>query len=570
MQSNLQKTIKALSDFEYFARECVFIRTKSGKVANLVLNSTQRRLIEVFERQRRSGKPVLVVILKARQMGVSTLIESYILWRLLREGHKKGLVMAHKQDAARHILDITRFAIRNLPVWFVESLTLKPEYFTKYEVKFAHNGSALAISSAESVESGRSETLHFLHLSEAAFYENASELTKSLLEAVPKNAEAAVFVESTGKEPSGYFYDLWTQAKKGLVDYEPLFFPWYEHEEYRMPVPEGYVVHVPESLKSLVEAGKITQEALMWREWVIQNDFLGDEGAFAQEYPSTDDEAFYKPDARLFPPEMIRARLQQLDSNDIKPLEGYLVDPGPQFIEVSGERLHVYKKPEPGRSYVIGADVGSGVVIEREGDYSCADVIDVATGEQVAHLHMNAEPGIFAQELFRLGRWYNNALIAVEVTGGHGLSVVTALRDMGYYWLYRRQVYDKTAQQWVDKLGWNTTKATKKLIIDGLRADFRNGTIVINERATLQEMLTFVKLSSESDKMGAAAGAKDDRVMSLAIAAQVRKETVPAVASVGAPAEAQMTVPQEQPNPWRPRRKPLTDWEHDELGMYWR
>lgn len=561
---------RALADFEFFARNCVRIRDKKGRSVPFELNSTQRKLFYRIEARRLAGKPILVVILKARQMGVSTFIEAYILWRLLRESNKRGLVVAHLRDAARNILGITRYAIRNLPAWFTQTCGITPEYFTKFEVQFAHNGSGLRISSAESPEAGRGETLHFLHLSEAAFYPDADRLINSLLEAVPKTEGTAIFVESTGKEPAGYFYNLWTQATKGLVEYEALFFPWYEHEEYRMPVPEGYEPHVPEDLADLVAEGKITPEALMWREWVIQNDFLGNEAAFAQEYPTRPEDAFYKPDARLFPPEAIRARLKALDEANIHPQEGFLVDPGPRFVPTAGERLHVYKPPQSGRVYVIGADVGSGVVVNREGDYSCADVIDVATGEQVAHLHMNAEPGVFALELFLLGRWYNNALIAVEVTGGHGLSVVNNLRDMGYTALYRRQVYDRTTQQWVDKLGWNTTKATKKLIIDGLRADFRNGQIIINERATLNEMLTFIKVEG-SDKMEAATGAKDDRVISLAIAAQARREAAPAfVTNTGQPVTVEM--PQQPtdlstPSFWR---KPRGDGgiQHPELGAF--
>ncbi|WP_156940197.1 hypothetical protein [Caldanaerobius polysaccharolyticus] len=446
---------------------------------------------------------------------------------------------------------------------------IAPEYFTKFEVQFAHNGSGLRISSAESAEPGRGETLNFLHLSEAAFYPDADSLVKALLEAVPKNEGTAVFVESTGKEPSGYFYDLWTQATQGLVDYEPLFFPWYEHEEYRMPVPDGYEPVIPDALAPLVQSGKIPLEALAWREWVIRNDFMGDDAAFSQEYPTTPEDAFYRPDARLFSPEAIRARMKELDDNNIAPTEGFLVDPGHRFIRQPGERLHVYKPPEPGRTYVIGADVGSGVVVGREGDYSSADVIDVATGEQVAHFHAIMEPGVFAVELKLLGEWYNNALIAVEITGGHGLSVVTTLRDMGYMALYRRKTYDRTTQQWVDKLGWHTSKSTKKLIIDGLRADFRNGQVVINERATLQEMLTFVKLSDKVDQMGAAPGAKDDRVMSLAIAAQARREAAPAIAVVQQSAvSAQPNTEQSQePNPWRRRRGDFRR-QHPELGVY--
>lgn len=563
-------TRRALEDFEFFVRNCVVIRDKKGRVRPFKLNSTQRKLLQRVEEKRLAGKPVLVVILKARQMGVSTFVEAYMLWRLLREANKRGLVVAHTKDTARDILGITKFAIKMLPDWFRQLTGAREEYSTKFEVQFAHNGSSLRISSAEATEPGRGGTLHFLHLSEAAFYPDADTLVQALLQAVPKGEGTAIFVESTGKEPAGYFYEVWSGAVSGRTDYEALFFPWYGHEEYRMPVPDGYEPEVPEKLEPLVAAGKITKEALMWREWVILNDFRGDADKFSQEYPTVPEDAFYRPDARLFPPEAIRSRIKELDDSGVFPAEGFLVDPGPRFIETPGERLHVYKPPVPRRTYVIGADVGSGVVVGREGDYSCADVIDVATGEQVAHLHMLAEPGVFATELYVLGKWYNDALIAVEVTGGHGLSVVTTLRDLGYMALYRRTVYDKVTQQWVDKLGWHTTRATKKLIIDGLRADFRNGQVIINERATLQEMLTFIKTTDKSDKMEAAPGAKDDRVISLAIAAQVRREAVPALAAVSQATSVphvSSSTERERPNPWRKPRGNFR-FSHPDLGVY--
>jgi len=172
---------------------------------------------------------------------------------------------------------------------------------------------------------------------------------------------------------------------------------------------------------------------------------------------------------------------------------------------------------------VIGADVGSGVAVNKVGDYSSADVLDAETGEQVAHYHTHIEPDVFGQELFLLGNWYNGALLAVEVEN-HGLAVINVLRDLGYPMLYRRRVFDKINNDWVNKLGWSTNQKTKKFIIDGLRAAFRNGEVTVNHKGTLEEMLSFVRLSDKNDKMGAVPGAFDDQVISLAIAEQVRRE----------------------------------------------
>jgi len=508
---------RALNDFEYFARRCVKIRRKDGTIGPFMLNNVQRKLLRVIENK----KPVRVIILKARQMGMSTFIEIYLLWRMLRDGGVNALVLAHERDSAAYILDMTRFAVSHLPKWFVQLAGVDTEYFTKYEISFKHNTSRLMISSADSKEPGRSRTLHMCHFSEAGFYDNADVLMRAAFAAIPDLPNTVVFIESTGNGPTGWFYDTFKRAQAGKNDYMAVFFPWYEHEEYRRPVPDGVEVECPPSLKKLYEEGVIDKEQLYWRQWTIENKYGGDEFAFSVEFPATADEAFLQESANVFSPQAVQARLNEIEG--AQPKIGYLeaFGPGVRFIEASRERLTVYKQPEPGRVYVIGADIGSGVVVNRDGDASSADVLDVLTGEQVAHLHEVVEPTVYARDLLLLGKYYNNALIAVEITGGHGLSTVNWLRDNGYTALYQRRIYDRVSRNFVNRLGWDTNRRTKAYLIDALRAAFYNGEVIINHPDTLKEMLTFIK---DGNKLEAAQGAHDDRVISLGIATVVRKD----------------------------------------------
>ncbi|WP_221039185.1 hypothetical protein [Gelria sp. Kuro-4] len=572
-------TQRALQDFEYFAERCVFIRNKLGEVVPLKLNNVQRSIIKEVAAQERAGKPVRIIILKARQMGVSTVIQAYILWRMLRGNNVNAVELAHEKEAARAILDINRFAIRNLPGWFRAVKQVKEEYFTKYEISLAGIGSSLTVTSSEGKEPGRSRTIHVAHLSECAFYEDAEKISRALFAAIPKTPNTVIFIESTGNGPAGLFYNMFTRSWKAQqagreLAYKALFYPWYVHDEYQMPVPDGVVVECPPELEHL----HLSKERLYWRQWVIENEFEGDDDAFKLEYPATVEEAFLRKDSNLFRPEAVLKRLQEVEN--IPYQDGFLtrktMDSPIEFVPQSGERFRVFKPPEAGRMYVIGADTGSGVVVNRVGDFSSADVLDAVTGEQVAHLHMLAEPTSYAQDLFLLGTWYNNAMIAVEVTDGHGLSAVNWLRDNGYYSLYQRRVYDKLTNQWVGKLGWSTTKKTKKFIVDNLRSDFYNSLVIINNKETLQEMSTFVRLSDKSDEIGAVSGAKDDRVMSLAIANQIRRE-VSAVAAAQAQQQQQQqqalqNTPEEvgQPIPLAAliRQQYAQRQEHPILGRY--
>ncbi len=469
-------------------------------------------------------KPIRIVILKARQIGFSTVIEIYILWRQVRgDGVYRAVEIADDKGAAKDILEINRFAINNFPDWFKIAAGFETSYFSKYELGFARTGGVLSVTSSDSNQPGRSRTIHLLHLSECAFYnsDNAKKMLKAIMPALSKSPRSAAFAESTGNGPSGWFYDLYQRAKAGKNEYVPLFFPWYEHDEYRMPVPEGVEVYCPPELEPLREQGFITDEQLYWRRWCIENDMNGDEDAFRVEYPTTEDEAFLLQSATLFDKMALYHRMKELEGKTYE--TGYLVD-GESGIEFKlGEgNLHVFQRPASGRVYVIGSDVGSGVAM-NDGDPSSADVLDAATGEQVAHYHAIEEPVPFGQALRLLGKWYNNAMIAPEITGGHGMSTINALRDSGYTNIYHRKVFDKIQKQWVDRIGWNTSQSTRKMMIDNLRTDFHDGLVSVNEIATLEEMGGFSRNQS-TGKYEAAGGGKDDRVLSLGISNQVRKE----------------------------------------------
>lgn len=552
---------KALDDFEYFARHCVKIRRKDGTVGPFVLNNVQRKLLKIVE----SKKPVRVIILKARQMGISTFIEIYLLWRMLRDGGVNVLMLAHERDAASYILGMTRFAVAHLPKWFIQLAGVETEYFTKYEISFKHNNSRLMISSADSKEPGRSRTLHYAHFSEAGFYDNAEVLMRAVFAAIPDLSNTVVFIESTGNGPAGWYYDTFKRAQAGKNEYDAVFFPWYECEEYRRPVPDGVEVVCPPSLQKLYEEGVIDKEQLYWRQWTIDNKYNGDEYAFATEYPATVDEGFLQESANVFSPQAVQARLNEVEY--LKPKVGYLeaIGQGVRFIEAQRERLTIYKQPEPGRVYVIGSDVGSGVVVNREGDASCSDVLDAVTGEQVAHLHEVVEPTLYAKDLFLLGKFYNTALIAVEITGGHGLLVVTWLRDNGYTALYQRRVYDKVSGTFVNRLGWDTTRRTKAFMIDALRASFYNGEVIVNHPDTLREMLTFIK---DGSKLEAIQGAHDDRVMSLAVSVMALREYGQALKAFSGQSVQQQQQQVPEQNIRMRSRTPVKEY-HPELGAYW-
>lgn len=576
IQTIVEATERALKDFEFFCANCFYIIDKNGNVRTLEFNNIQRKIWNVVRAQMRKKKPVRIVILKPRQVGVSTFFCALDVWLMLKRTVKCVLV-AHKDDANKEVYGIVRFAVEHLPDWFKRALNVKIDISAE-GVAFSHTFSEMNIYTAGGKEIGRAGTKQVLHLTEVAFYPDPEAVTGSLFASFPETPGTFVVQESTGNGVTGYFPDLYNAAKNGKNAYVPLFFPWYEHEEYQMEVPEDAEIIVPDNLRKLYEQGKITKEQLYWRQYTIANKYNGNEDLFRREYPTTEEEAFLQNAPTFFPYTLVSKRIREAEN--IPYDQGDIAQFGnaPEFVPLVEGDLRIYKYPQAGRRYVIGADASSGVSTSTsDPDQSSADVLDAETGEQVAHISTLIEPVEFGKKLYLLGLYYNTALISVEVNDGHGMTAMNYLRDMGYTMLYMRRVYDQVNKQWISKLGWSTTSKTRPLMLDKLKSAFTTGTIIVNDSRTLSEMLAFVK--NEKGKFVAAKGARDDAVLSLSIANIAREEykSMLMVDSAAANPQAREANPTagaaaaEQDFFHNVRKKHLYPdmWVHPELGVYY-
>lgn len=178
----------------------------------------------------------------------------------------------------------------------------------------------------------------------------------------------------------------------------------------------------------------------------------------------------------------------------------------------------MWRPPEPGHTYVIGADVAEGL---ETGDYSSAQVLDRRNLSQVCEWHGHIDPDLFGEELVKLGHIYNEALIGCEVNN-HGLTTCTTLRRLNYgnnYYRKADQVESIGQKVKVNRIGWRTDIKSKPLMIDALAEALRKGLMAIPSKATVEELLTFVVNANGSTS--AQEGCHDDRVVALAIALQM-------------------------------------------------
>lgn len=179
--------------------------------------------------------------------------------------------------------------------------------------------------------------------------------------------------------------------------------------------------------------------------------------------------------------------------------------------------IQIWKKPEEGRPYVIGGDTAG-----EGSDYYVAHVLDNITGEQVAMLRHQYDDDTFAEQVAGLGRYYNEALVGIEAN--FSIYPIKKLEELGYHNLYVREQEDTFTGAIRKSFGFKTTAVTRPVIISQLIEAMREGIDLVNDRTTLEEMLTFVRNEAKKLRPEAEEGAHDDCVMALAIAWYIRDQ----------------------------------------------
>lgn len=495
-------------DFALYAKHALKIRTKAGQIEPLVLNEAQRYFLAKIEEQRKATGRIRAIILKGRQQGLSTAVGGRLIFRTTQHKARKALVVAHKADSTRALFDMTRRYYDNLP----DILKPTKRYSSRAELVFDALESGYMVATAGGDGIARGETLQYLHLSEVAFWakSTAQENYNGLIQAVPETDDTEVYIESTANGTTGVFADLWRGAVDGTNGFIPIFIPWFWQQEYRAAVPADFG-RTPDETKLAALHG-LDDEQLVWRRRKIANSGLE---LFKQEYPCTPDEAFLTTGRPVFDQEKIAELLRACP----EPTERLAMNISETGFEPDprGE-LRVFYPVDPLETYTIGGDVAMGV---RGGDYSVAQVLD-GKKRQVAVWRGHIHPDLFARILELLGKRYAMAYVACEVNNHGLLTNVRLSKDYAYPHVHQTVVVDTTLDRETVKLGFSTDSKSKPMIIDELRAAFRDGAIEVNDRQTLEEFRAFVV--TEEGRLEAEPGHHDDTVMAMAIANHCHQE----------------------------------------------
>ena len=455
---------KCLVDPIYFMKKYVKIQHPIRGTVNFDLYEFQEKtLTDLVDHD-------FNIILKSRQMGISTLTAAYSLWLMVFHKDKNVLCISINQETSKEIVTRVRFANDNLPSW----LKVKEQEDNRLSLRLTNGSQIKAVSSAGT--SGRSSALSLLIIDEAAFIDNIEEIWLSAQYTLSTGGRAIML--STPNGVGNFFHQTWIKAEAKENKFNTIRLPWYLHPERDQT----------------------------WRD--KQTELSGVKGA-AQECDcdfSTTGNGIV--DA---------ATIDFYKQSKVKdPIEMRGLDHG----------YWIWEYPDYSRNYIVSADVARG----DGADYSAFQVIDVESLTQVAEYKGQIGTKDYGNMLVSVATEYNNALLIVE-NANIGWAVLQQIIDRQYpntfyssadlqYVDVERQLTNKVNRDEKKMIpGFTNSQKTRPLLISKLETYFRERSVEVRSLRFLDELSVFIW---DGNKVAAMKGYNDDLVMAMSIGLWVR------------------------------------------------
>jgi hypothetical protein len=447
----IQEIIKCGKDPVYFMKKYVKIQHMKRGLIPFETYDFQDDCVASFEKNRFN------IILKSRQLGLSTVTAAYATWFAIFKKDKNILVIATKLSTAINFIKKVKVMLDGLPLW----LLLTKFEPTKQSIRFLNGSTITAIPT--SPDAGRSEALSLLIVDEAAFIRDFEEIWTGLYPTLSTGGNAIII--STPNGVGGQYYRLWMEGETKQNEFNTIKLPWWVHPEH-------------------------------------------DEEWFAQETKNLSKRSV----AQEFLCDFISSGDTFLQPSELETLREMIKNP----IEKSGHQnaVWIWKHSEPGRKYVIGADVSRG----DSADFSSFHVVDNDSCEVVAEFLGKIPPDKFADLLFEWGKKYNDALICPE-QNTFGYFTCVKLRDEGYPRLYYQgssgDLFEYRSANPDAIPGFSTQQKSRTQILSKLEELLRNSIVKSYSQRLYNQLQAFIWTGARAQ---AAKDSHDDLIMSLAIA----------------------------------------------------
>ena len=546
-------------NFESFAKENLMVRDhETSLLVPFKFRKGQRILNNIVEKRKAEGKRIRILNLKARRYGGSTYVQGRYYFFTSRQKNKNTFIVSHETESTDTLFEMAQL--------FYEQDIDPPgvTHNNANRMRFDRQGgtglkSEYRLATARNVHAGKSQGIHFLHVSEEAQFEgDPQELLTSLFACLPdSDPNTEVFRESTAQGYGNTFQeDVFDTYAEGQYPYYKedgvtyawsnpntewivVFIPWFIVETYTLPfdteAQKNDFIHtidektfdkqsytwVDSDAKILRRKFNLTYEQLNWRQWCIENKCRGSVDLFNQNYPSTLEDAFLKGGSNVFSKELCD-HLESLCQDPIIIGDVHRLTGKTRIKQNPYGPFKVWEYVNVKDSYFITVDTAGGRKktaenrkATKEPDRTNIDVWNHRTGMQAAQWNGHIPYDLIGDLVMMIGEMYGiqtkrhlELPVACVELQNHGYTVVADLSRSQY-----------PQYEWKDgEPGWSSNRKTKPDACDNLSRAVRDGEIKINSIGTVSEMRTFVE---EFGEYGASPGCKDDRVDTAAMASKL-------------------------------------------------
>lgn len=514
------------------------IVNKEGMTVSLNHNIAQLKVSNTKQKQIERNLPVRIIVLKARQEGVSTGEAADMFEDVNRRQNRFGCLISADSDSTAKVFKVIKRFQNEMPV----NLKREPKYSSRKELEYpAPHYSSILCQTAGKEVLGRGGTTHKNHLTELAFWSHASEQVDALFQEIPKIPDTSVTIESTAFGTTGEFHDRFQIAVKFIKDqinlygeirdyngFLPVFLAWHIFPDYQMKLPSDRYFQ-PESdhevygdEKELIAKYNCTMKQLYWRRWVITNEFKNVLARFMQEYPATAKEAFQGTGRMVFLP----SSLDKLEKACKKPechIEFYMGPGGKSDVRYRQVNRRencwaVWKFPQKNHSYVEFGDVAEGILCDPKNkrsapDRSVAGILDRWDFDLPMVYYGRPSTIEFGDQMLMAAKFFNYAWASPEMNS-IGQSVLDTFKRDSYQFIYQREHKEETeVTEDSPLLGWRTTTKTRKPMVADGETVVDEGEIRIYDHRVIDEMRCFIH--GPDGKPQADTGRHDDCVIML-------------------------------------------------------
>lgn len=470
------------------------IRNKASEIVGFVPNPCQERVLDAIAKLEDENRPPWLIVLKSRQVGISTLAAGLLTAHCVSVPNAQAKIIAHLSDSSSELFGRAKMMLKSIPCGDPGE---RPEP-TSWRAIYPHKAgdSILQRATAGATAGGRGQTLSACHFSECAFYNMTKGSFTSILPSIAHTPNSLVIIESTanGRIDDGQdFYEAWLSAVEGRGEFTPIFIPWTEDPECVADAKLADDAPADSDEEELMNAG-VSVEQIAWRRWCLETKCHSDPIQFNQEYPIDDQVAFRTTGNPAFGQPHIQAAKKFVR-------EPLLVGTMKESPDGSYSVLHdrhgisFWEEPQIGQQYYIGVDVARGTeqdVGSRNTDFSAFIGWNGTTGELAFRYDGKITPEPLADMLNLIGRYYNNAMINIELTGNLGIWTQKRMRDvLTYPNLYVWKGARDDAMMGRNKrssYGWETTGRSREMLFTSFREALTSGRILNKDKKVVIQM----------------------------------------------------------------------------------